>query len=71
MMPGIQQPLAALCRNLEAQQRYGQIPDTLQENALSGALTYIDGRHPGRAILIRVDQQIPHLILVHLHKVHL
>ena len=71
MMPGFQQAIAAGCRNLDAQQPHGHIPDTFQENALGGALAYINGRHPSRAVLIRVDQQIPHLILVHLHKIHL
>ncbi|KAA6423711.1 MAG: hypothetical protein FRX49_06282 [Trebouxia sp. A1-2] len=48
-----------------------QAPDTLQEDALRRALTDVYDRHPGCAVLIGVNQQIPDLILVHLHKVHL
>ena len=47
------------------------LPDSFQEDALGGALPHINGRHPGATILIWIDQQISHLILVYLYKVHL
>ena len=46
-------------------------PDALQEDALGGALPHFYARASCSAVLIGCDQQVPDLVLVHLHKVHL